>query len=95
MKVSIILFAIFLPAALSLVFSAIRNQNIKTSKHMSADKFVVQLPNIVAYIGALDIIAAAIVIIGFTFFSEEIPRVRYLIYCHLFGKLNKKSPVLF
>ena len=79
MKVSIILFAIFLPTALSLVFSAIRSQNIKTSKRMSADKFAVQLPNIVAYIGALDIIAAAIVIIGFTFFSEEIPHIIFYI----------------
>lgn len=79
MKISIILFVIFLPAALSLVFSAIRSQNIKTSKRMSADKFAVQLPNIVAYIGALDIIAAVIVIIGFTFFSEEIPHIIFYI----------------
>lgn len=85
MVIAIILFGIFLPSCISLIFSAIQKSKIKVSKTMSDKNFAVFLPKTVAIIGAMGSLTSLAVIIPFTFFSDEQP---HFIFYVVFGLLN-------
>ena len=82
MNIEIILLAIFLPACILLVFSAIFKSKDKLSKTISDECFTVSIPSIVLVIGVLCAVMSVAVLLGFTFFSKEIPH--FLFYC-VFG----------
>ena len=80
----IVFSCIFVPAAIALVFALIQKSKVKYSKRMTNKNFVVMNSSIVAVIGALDSIASIIVLLAFTFTSEELPHVVFYIVFGLF-----------
>lgn len=83
-NIAIILSAIFVPACVLLVFSAIQKTNSGNDKGISNDYFTVMLPKIVLYIGIAADVVFGLVLLLFTFFSEELPHVIFYIVFGLF-----------
>ena len=80
--ISIVISSILLSATLSFVFATMSKAKDKARKKMTDDKFTVALPKMVATIGAIGDVVFSIVVIGFTFFSKEVP---HLIFYLVFG----------
>ena len=78
-EVVTILSAIFVPAIVMLVFSLLKKSNITLRKTMSDEHFMVMLPKIVLYIGIAADVVFGLVLVLFTFFSEELPHVIFYI----------------
>ena len=83
-EVVTILSAIFVPAIVMLVFSLLKKSNITLRKTMSDEHFTVMLPKIVLYIGIAADVVFGLVLVLFTFFSEELPHVIFYIIFGLF-----------
>lgn len=75
MNIGIILLIIFLPACVLLAFSLIKKSGNKTSTRMSDKNFTVMLSSTILGIGALEILVLTALLLGFTFFSEELPHL--------------------
>lgn len=73
MSIGIMLSAVFIPAVVALVFSLSKQSEIKKSKRMTDNKFVIMMPNILLIVGAVDAFLVSLIVLGGTFFSEEIP----------------------
>lgn len=84
MNIGIILSAIFIPACVMTIFSAIQKSNIKTSKTMTDKQFVVMIPKIVLVIGITCDVMSVMVLLGFTLFSQELPHAIFYIVFGLF-----------
>ncbi len=80
----IVFSCIFIPAAVSLAFSMIQKATVKCSKTVTNKSFVVMNSYIMTAIGALDAIACVIVLLAFTFTSEELPHLVFYIVFGLF-----------
>jgi len=79
MNIGIILTAIFAPACVMVILSVVQKSNTTISKTMSDEYFVVLLPKFVLVIGSTCAIMSALVLLGFTIFSEELPHVIFYI----------------
>ena len=83
-KIGVILSAIFLPACVMLVYSAIRRTDCNVSKAMTNERFTVSIPRIVLIIGMACALMSTVVILGFTFLSAELPHIIFYIVFGLF-----------
>ncbi|WP_141720221.1 DUF6560 family protein [Massilioclostridium coli] len=81
-NIGIILFIIFLPVCLPLAFLSTHKSENKPGKAISDDNFTVSIPSTVIIIGILCNITSCAVLLGFTFFSKELPH--FIFYC-IFG----------
>lgn len=82
MNIGIILTSIFLPSFVSLLFSIIQKTKVKVSSTISDNNFTVYLPNIVLITGAMCVLTSLVVLLCFTFLSNELP---HLIFYVVFG----------
>lgn len=73
MLIKIILSTIFVPACVVLIFSMMQKNGIRKSKTMTDENFTVMIPVTVLIIGAMCSLMSILVLIGFTFFSNEHP----------------------
>lgn len=88
MPIGIILSAIFVPACVMLVFSAIQKNKLKVSKTMTDEKFTVQLPSIISAIGVICALTATVVMVLHTLFGDELPHIIFYIVFGLFFYLG-------
>lgn len=84
MNVGIILSVIFLPAYVAVIFSVIQKSKVKISNTMSDKNFTVMVPSIVLIIGAMCALMSTLVLLGFTFLSDELPHVIFYVVFGLF-----------
>ncbi len=84
MNIGGILTAIFVPACSILVLLEIKKTNRKTSKTMSDAHFIITIPKFVLIVGMACAVASIVVLLCFTFFSEEIPHTIFYITFGLF-----------
>lgn len=78
-----IIISALLPACITFVFTIMQIQRAKgdSREKVSDDNFTVMLPSMFMAVGAMGIIAALAVMLGFTFFSDEIPHpVFYVVF---------------
>lgn len=68
-----IIIAIFFPGTISLIYALLSVKKTVGFKKNTKNKFVVCLPKMIAGLGGTLIVMCFIVVIGFTFFDEEIP----------------------
>lgn len=64
--------------------SAIQKSNSKINKTISAENFVVMIPKTVLFIGIIGDLMFALIVLGFTCFSEELPHIIFYIVFGLF-----------
>lgn len=84
MNIGIVLAAVLLPPCLALVLSVIQKSGIKVSNKMTDENFVVMLPNAVFAIGAMCTLGYLVVLLGFTFLSDERPQLIFYVVFGLF-----------
>lgn len=84
MPIGIILSAIFVPACVMLIFLVIQKTGDKKSKTMSDEDFTVIIPSIVSIIGAMCALEFTVVILCFTFLSDEHPHFIFYVTTGLF-----------
>lgn len=84
MKPSVILLAIFIPICVTAVFSFMQKSGSKSTQKMSDEYFVIKLPNAILTLGIVVIVLITIVILGFTFFSQELPHIIFYIVFGVF-----------
>ena len=73
MNIGMILLIIFLPAVVMLAFSLIKKSGDKVSNKMSDKNFTVMLSDMVLWVGVFACLTASVVLLVFSFFSEELP----------------------
>lgn len=73
MNIRMILLIIFLPAVVMLAFSLIKKSGDKVSNKMSDKNFTVMLSDMVLWVGVFACLTASVVLLVFSFFSEELP----------------------
>ncbi len=84
MSIGIILSAIFVPACVMLIFSVIQKAGTKKSKTMSDENFTVMIPSIVLIIGTMGALMSTVVLLCFTFLSDELPHFIFYVTFGLF-----------
>lgn len=79
MNISIILSAIFVPACVMAIFSAINKSTITINKTVSDEQFVVMISKIVLVIGLVLDLLCVLIVTGFTLFSQTLPHIIFYI----------------
>lgn len=67
-----------------LIFSVIQKAGVKESKTMSDENFTIMIPSIVLIIGAMCALMSTVVLLGFTFLSNERPHFIFYVTFGLF-----------
>lgn len=84
MDIGIILLAVFLPQCVVLTFVIIQKFRDKASNTMTGDDFTIMLPSMVAGIGIVEVLTFLILLLGFTFLSDERPHFSFYFILGLF-----------
>lgn len=84
LDIKLILSGIFIPAIFALIFCLIKKSKDKLSKRMTDQNFAVFIPGIVAIIGATLSGMCIIILICFSFFSEETPHIIFYLAFGMF-----------